>query len=86
MVVRSLGLDKDKALVVGEEVKPLVAGAELHKAQSEQKHSLDLVEMDQTHLVVAQLAQRMELRSGGNMSHLEPAMLHNYGRYDTDYS
>lgn len=48
MDIRSPDLEEDRALAAEEEVKPQVAGTELHKVQSELKHSLDQVEMDQT--------------------------------------
>jgi len=50
---RALAAGEDRALAAGEEVKPQVAGTELHKVQSELKHSLDQVEMDQTPQAVA---------------------------------
>jgi len=86
MVVHSPDPEEDRALVVEEEVKPRVAGAELHKVQSVQKGSHVQVEMDQTLQASEQSAQRIGHHSVGNMFRLEPTMLHNYGRYDTDYS
>jgi len=54
MDIRNPDLEEDRALAAAEEeVKPQVAGAELHKVQSELKHSLDQVEMDQTPQAVA---------------------------------
>src|SRR5205807_9921650 len=85
MVVHSPDLVEDRALVV-EEVKPRVAGAELHKVQSDQKHSLDQAEMVQTPQAFEQLAQRIGLRSVDNVFRLESTRLHNYGRFDTDFS
>ena len=49
MVVHSLDLEEDRAVVAEEEVKLQVAGAELRRVQSDQKHSLDLAERVQTH-------------------------------------
>jgi hypothetical protein len=86
MVVHNPDLEEETVLVAGQEVKPQVAGAELHKVQSEQKHSLDQVEMAQTHLAFALSARRMGLRNVGNAFRPEPVMLHNFGRYGTDYS
>lgn len=53
MDIRNPDLEEDRALAAEEEVKPQVAGTELHKVQSELKHSLDQVEMDQTPQAVA---------------------------------
>jgi len=49
LVVHSLDLEEDRVIVVEEGVKLQVVGAELHKAQSDQKHSLDQAERAQIH-------------------------------------
>jgi len=85
LAAHSPDLEEDRALVV-EEAKPRVAGAEPHKVQSDQKHSLDQAEMVQTPQAFEQLAQRIGLRSVDNVFRLESTRLHNYGRFDTDFS
>jgi len=86
MVVHNPDLEADRALAVVEEVKSRVAEAELHKVQFVQKRLLAQVEMDRTPQAFEQSAQRTGPHSEGNGFHLESTMLHNYGRYDTDYS
>jgi hypothetical protein len=85
MVEHIPDFEVDKALVDVEwEVKPQVAEVELHKVQSVLKNSLVQEEMNQALQAFEHSAQRMRY-SLDNRFHLEPQMLHNYGRYDTDY-
>jgi hypothetical protein len=87
MVEHIPDFEVDKALVVVEgEVKPLVAEAELHKFQSVLKSSFLQFEMDHPLQASEHSFQHKGRRSLDNWSHLEPELLHNYGRNDTDYS
>jgi len=49
LVVHSLDLEEDRAIVAEEGVKLQVVGAELRRVQSDQKHSLDQAERVQIH-------------------------------------
>ena len=79
-------LGEDKELVVAVVAKLQVVAVEFHMVPSARRHLFDQAEMAQTHLAFESSDQHMGLHSVGNVSHPEPASLHNSDRFDIGYS
>jgi hypothetical protein len=69
-----------------EEVKLQVVEVGLHVVQSVRKHPVVQEEMAQTPPAVEQPVRHSVPHSEDKTIDLPSTMLHNYGKYDTDYS